>query len=57
MTPNAARSVDLMYARTGHEDVIEANVALCAREPGHAVVTSDPGDISRIDPNLPVTRA
>ena len=57
MTPNAARSVGLMCARTGHQDVIDVHVALCARERGHAVVTSDPGDISRIDPALPVIRA
>ena len=57
MTPNAARSVGLMCARTGHQDVIDVHVALCARERGHAVVTRDPGDISRIDPALPVIRA
>jgi predicted nucleic acid-binding protein len=57
MTPNAARSVGLICARTGHQDVIDVHVALCARERGHAVVTSDPGDISRIDPALPVIRA
>jgi predicted nucleic acid-binding protein len=57
MTPNIARSVGLMCARTGHEDVIDVHVALCARERGHAVITSDPGDISRIDPALPVVRA
>lgn len=57
MTPNAARSVGPMCARTGHEDVIDVHVALRARERGHAVITSDPGDISRIDPALPVIRA
>jgi predicted nucleic acid-binding protein len=57
MTLNAARTVGLMCAHTGHNDVIDVHVALCARERGHAVVTSDPGDISRIDPSLPVIRA
>jgi predicted nucleic acid-binding protein len=56
MTPNAARSVGSLCARTGHEDVIDVHVALCATERGHAVVTSDPGDFSRIDPALPVIR-
>ena len=56
MTPNAARSVGLICARTGHQDVIDVHVALCAAERGHAVITSDPGDISRIDPALPVIR-
>jgi hypothetical protein len=54
MTPNAARGVGLLGARTGHDDVIDVHVAMCARERGHAVVTSDPGDILRIDPALPV---
>lgn len=57
MTPNIARSVGLLCARSGHDDVIDVHVALCARERGHAVITSDPGDISRVDPALPVIRA
>ena len=32
-------------------------VALCARERRHAVVTSDPNDISRVDPALPIIKA
>ena len=54
MTLHAARAVGLICAQTGHSDVIDVHVALCARERGHAVVTSDPGDISRIDPALPL---
>ena len=54
MTPNTARGVGLLCARTGHDDVIDVHVAMCARERGHAVVTSDPGDMSRIDPTLPI---
>jgi len=57
MTLHAARVVGLICAQTGHSDVIDVHVALCARERGHAVVTSDPGDISRIDPALPLIRA
>lgn len=57
MTPNVARSVGLMCARSGHDDVIDVHVALCARQRGHAIVTSDPGDMLRIDPALPVIRA
>lgn len=56
MTPNVARTVGLLCARTGHSDVIDVHVALCARERRHAVVTSDPDDISRVDPALPVIR-
>jgi len=54
MTPNVARSVGLMCARCGHDDVIDVHVALCARERHHIVVTSDPLDMARIDPALPV---
>jgi transposase len=57
MTPNVARSVGLMCARSGHNDVIDVHVALCARERSHAIVTSDPDDMLRIDPALPVIRA
>jgi predicted nucleic acid-binding protein len=57
ITPNVARSIGLMCARCGHDDVIDVHVALCARERHHIVVTSDPGDMSRIDPALPVIRA
>jgi hypothetical protein len=57
LTPNAARTVGLLCARSGHDDVIDVHVALCARERRHAVVTSDPGDISRVDPALHVIRA
>ena len=54
MTPNVARSVGLLCARTGHNDVIDVHVVMCARERRHAVVTSDPDDLSRIDPGLPI---
>lgn len=57
MTPNVARSVGLLCARSGHDDVIDVHVALCARERRHAVITSHPDDISRVDPALPVIRA
>jgi predicted nucleic acid-binding protein len=57
MTPNTARAVGLVCARTGHDDIIDVHVAMCARERNHAVVTSDPGDLSRIDPDLPLIKA
>jgi hypothetical protein len=57
MTPNVARSVGLLCARSGHDDVIDVHVVLCARERRHAVITSDPDDISRVDPALPIIRA
>jgi predicted nucleic acid-binding protein len=36
--------------RTG--DVIDASIVLCARSRGHRIVTSDPDDLRRLDPNL-----
>ena len=57
MTPNVARSVGLMCARSGHDDVIDVHVAFCAIERRHAVVTSDPDDILLVDPALRVIKA
>lgn len=57
MTPNVARTVGLLCARSGHDDVIDVHVALSAKERGHAVITSDPDDISRADATLPIIRA
>ena len=41
-------------AGTGTLDVVDASVALCARERDHHVVTSDPQDFAVHDPQLPV---
>lgn len=35
-------------------DVIDASVVLCARARGHHVVTSDPDDLARLDPRVPL---
>jgi len=32
------------------------SVALCARDRGHSVITSDPADIAKIDPSLTLIR-
>lgn len=47
-----ARAVGVLCARSGHHDVVDVHVALSAREHGHAVVTSDPGDIGLVDASL-----
>jgi predicted nucleic acid-binding protein len=44
--------VGQLLGRTGGSDVTDAHVALIARPLGALVVTSDPGDIAAIDPNL-----
>jgi len=54
MTFAAARSVGLVCAQSDHSDVIDVHVVLCARGRHHAVATSDPDDIARIDPTLPL---
>lgn len=57
MTLGMARAVGSVCAQSGHNDVIDVHVALCARERSHAVVTSDLEDIARIDATLPLIRA
>jgi hypothetical protein len=49
---DTARAVGLICGRTGHKDIVDVSVALCARQRGHAVVTSDPDDLQTIDPSL-----
>lgn len=57
MTLSVARLVGSMCSVSGHDDVVDVHVALCARQRGHAVITSDPDDIGRIDPGLHLLRA
>lgn len=47
-----ATAVGLLLAETGTSDIADAHVVICARRAGKVVVTSDPGDIRRIDPEL-----
>ncbi len=47
-----ARAVGLLLARTGTADIADAHVVVCAQITGLAVVTSDPSDLKRLDPNL-----
>jgi len=48
-----ARAAGVICARAGTSDVVDASVVLCAREHGHrTVVTSDPEDLSKLDPGL-----
>jgi len=49
-----ARAVGLLAGRSRHADVVDVSVALCAAERGDAVVTTDPGDITSVLPDLPV---
>ena len=46
-----ARAVGLLLASSGTSDVADASVVLCAREHGRdVIVTSDPDDLRRLDP-------
>ena len=47
-----ATAVGLLLGRTATADVVDAHVVVCARRAGHAVVTSDPADLSQIAPEL-----
>jgi hypothetical protein len=45
----AARAVGLLCGRSGHADVVDVSVALCARQRNLHVVTSDPDDLRAVD--------
>jgi hypothetical protein len=47
-----AKAVGLLTARCGHPDVVDVSVALCAAERRHAIVTTDPGDLTKVNSNL-----
>ena len=49
-----AYAVGLKLADTGSSDVVDAHVALLAGQVGGRVFTSDPDDIRRLDPRLPI---
>ena len=44
--------VGRLLAASGTVDVVDAHVVICARRGAQRVVTSDPTDISRLDPTI-----
>ncbi|MFD7160680.1 hypothetical protein ACFV9C_39270 [Kribbella sp. NPDC059898] len=51
----AALEIGALLGRSGTADVVDACVAICAQHLGHCpVVTSDPGDLRKLDPTLPL---
>jgi hypothetical protein len=44
-----ARGAGRLCGVTGTSDIVDASVVLCARARGHAVLTSDVGDLRRLD--------
>jgi hypothetical protein len=51
-----ATAVGLLLTKTALDicrcDIVDAHVVICAQRTGQLIVTSDPGDIGRIDPEL-----
>ncbi len=47
-----ARAVGLLCGRSGHADVVDVSVALCARQRNLHVITSDPEDLGAVDDAL-----
>ena len=45
-----ARAAGQLCGVTRTADVVDASVVLCARTRKHAIVTSDPADLRRLDP-------
>jgi predicted nucleic acid-binding protein len=45
-----ATRVGVLLATRGAEDITDAHVVVCARRYGEAIVTSDPADLRRLDP-------
>jgi predicted NAD/FAD-binding protein len=46
--------VGRLLAASGTSDVVDAHVVLCARRTAQAVLTTDPDDLRRLDPALPL---
>jgi hypothetical protein len=46
--------VGRLLAGSGTSDVVDAHVVVCARRSGQSVLTSDPDDLRRLDPSLPL---
>jgi len=47
-----ATAVGLLLAQTVTADIADAHVVLCARRAAQPVITSDPGDLRKIAPDL-----
>ncbi len=47
-----ATSVGRLLAASGTADVVDAHVAICGRRSGQRVVTTDPDDLRRLDPEI-----
>jgi hypothetical protein len=49
-----AQAVGVLCGRQRCDDIVDASVVLLARRMGARVVTSDPTDLTKLDPHLDV---
>lgn len=56
LTDQRARAAGQLCGVTGTRDIVDAAVALCARQRGGRVITSDPENLQLLDPTLQVIR-
>ena len=49
-----AQAVGMLLAKTRTSDIADAHVVTCAQMAGHPVISSDPFDLRRLDPELQV---
>ncbi len=49
-----ATQVGILLAASRTSDIADAHVVICARRNGEAIVTSDPRDLRRLDPRVPL---
>lgn len=52
LTQRRAKQIGITIGRVSHSDIVDVHVAVAAAERGHAVLTSDRGDIMTIDAGL-----
>jgi hypothetical protein len=52
LTADRAKQIGITIGATSHPDIVDVHVALAAAERGHAVLTSDDGDIAGVNPEL-----
>lgn len=52
LTEERAKQIGVAIGRTSHPDIVDVHVALVALERGYAVLTSDDGDIAKVDDDL-----
>ena len=54
LTRNRAQAAGALCGRSGTSDIVDASVVVAAWSHGRIVVTSDAGDLHRLDPTLTI---